>query len=329
MISTPRYSVVITAHNAAGTIGATLRSLARQNGVAEGELEIVLVDDRSTDGTLEVARATGVPHLRLIRVDVPAGTGLTTRQEALALGMEAARARIVLVTDADGIASPDWVKRMSEAVEEGRADAVAGGVSFRAESGWLGMWQTVDQAVYISICRILNALGFGSGVLFGSFAFRRRLFGEIGGFGSIGYTLTEDLAFARVLHAHGYRIGYLVRPLIEVAACESWNVLIERAKRVSSGGVSALAIAIGAWMALLLLSAIGALAFGGWMAWLFAGRYALGALHAGWALLANGNWRLVPLALLYEPVAIGVGALVMVRLWRSSDVEWGGNRYAR
>src|SRR5690606_27809843 len=71
MSGAPRYSVVVTAHNAVGSIAACLASVAGQEGVAEGEVEIVLVDDRSTDGTAEAALSAGVPVLRLLRVDHP------------------------------------------------------------------------------------------------------------------------------------------------------------------------------------------------------------------------------------------------------------------
>ena len=325
----PRYSVVITAHNAAGTIGDSLRSLARQEGIAPRDLEVVLVDDRSTDDTLEAARAAGLDCLRPIRIDKAASSDLTTRQQALAVAFTEARGDIVLTLDADGIAAPRWVSRMVEPIQQGRADAVAGGVSFRARTGWIGLWQTVDQTVYLSICRILSALGFASGVLFGSFAFRRELFAGIDGWERIGRTLIEDMAFAHALHAGGARIAYDARPDMEVEACASWGVLIERAKRVSAGGVSTLSIAIGGWMALLIAAAIAAAIFGGAAMTVLAVRYGLGVAHAMFALLRAGQWRLAPLAFLYEPLAIGIGALVAVRLMRGNSVEWGGNRYER
>jgi len=326
---TPLYSVVITAHNAAGTIGDSLRSLARQEGIAPGDLEVVLVDDRSTDGTLDAARAAGLDCLRAIRIDKAASSDLTTRQQALAVAFAEARADIVLTLDADGIAAPRWVRHMAAPIEQGRADAVSGGVSFRARKGWIGLWQTVDQTVYLSICRILSGLGFASGVLFGSFAFRRELFARVGGWEPIGRTLIEDMAFARALKRSGARIAYDARPDMGVEACASWGVLIERAKRVSAGGVSALSIAIGGWMALLIAAAIAAAIFGGAATTALAVRYGLGVAHAMFALARAGQWRLAPLAFLYEPLAIGIGALVAVRLMRGNSVEWGGNRYER
>ena len=327
MTAEPRVSVLITAHNAAGTIGPSLRSIAAQ--ASAGRVEVILVDDRSTDGTSEAARAAGIEELRILRVDQPSNSGLTTRQDALALGIRAARGDVVLTTDADGIAAPDWIASMSAPILAGRADAVAGPVVFRAARGWLGVWQTVDVAYYLLLCSLLNAFGFAGGVLFGNFAFRRELFDAVGGFERIGFTLTEDLAFSRALKAHGSRIRYSGRGGVEVGACESWVALVERAKRVSSGGLSALSLSLGVWMALLPLLALLALVFGSVFGWLLLTRYAAGAAFSAMSLARVGRFSLLPAALLYEPLAIVIGLRVMARLARNSQVEWGGKSYAR
>ncbi|MBX3529215.1 MAG: glycosyltransferase [Rhizobiaceae bacterium] len=329
MSDRPSISVVITAHNAAATIGDCLRSIAAQPEAAQGRLEIVLVDDRSTDGTAEAAVATGVPGLNLIRIDRPAGNRLTTRQHALAIGFAAARGDFVLTADADGHAAPDWAAAMTAPIASREADAVAGPVFFRAASGWLGVWQTVDVSYYLLVCKLLNRLGFAAGVLFGNFAFRREWFGRVGGFERIGMTLTEDLAFARALHGAGARLAYRGRGAVEVEACASWSVLIERAKRVSAGGTSALAFALGGWMLSFVALLAAALVLGGGFATAFGIRYALGAAFTAVALLRVRRWNLLPLALLYEPLAIVIGVLVMLRIARDGKVEWGGVRYER
>jgi len=325
----PAVTVLITAHDAAADIGACLRSIAVQRGVPEGGFEVVLVDDRSSDGTAEAAHAAGLGNLVLIRVDTPAQSGLTTRQDALALGIGAARGDIVLTIDADGIVGPDWVAAMTRPIREDRADAVAGPVYFRAGTGWLARWQTVDVSYYLALCSLLDRAAFPGGVLFGNFAFRRDLFDAVGGFEKIGFTLTEDLAFSRALHRIGARIRYGREAPVEVAACASWAVFVERAKRVSSGGFSALAVVLGVWMALLPVLAVPALFLGGVFAWLLAARYAAGVLFTAWSLMRVRRPSLLPLALLYEPLAFAIGLRVMASLGRDSHVEWGGKKYER
>jgi cellulose synthase/poly-beta-1,6-N-acetylglucosamine synthase-like glycosyltransferase len=323
----PSVSVVITAHNAAGSIGACLRSIGAQANDAAAE--IVLVDDRSTDGTSEAAIAVGLETLRILRVERPSDSGLTTRQDALALGFRAVRGKVVVTTDADGIVAPDWISAMTTPILSDMADAVAGPVLFRANRGWLGVWQTIDVAYYLLLNSLLNALGFAGGVLFGNFAFRRELFDAVGGYERIGFTLTEDLAFGRALKAHGSRIRYSSKGGVEVAACDSWSTLVERAKRVSSGGFSALALTTGVWMGSLLILAVLALVFGGAFGWLLLARYVAGAAFSAASVVRVGRFSHLPAALLYEPLAIVIGLRVMARLARSSRVEWGGKSYAR
>ncbi len=329
MSAAPAATLVVTAHNAAATIGACLRSVAAQPEAASGALEVVLVDDRSTDGTAEAALAAGLPGLRLIRIAEPAGNGLTTRQHALSVGFAAARGDIVLTMDADGHAGPGWAAGMTGPIRAGEADAVAGPVFFRAATGWLGAWQTVDVSYYLMVCKLLDRLGFAGGVLFGNFAFRREWFDRVGGFGRIGMTLTEDLAFSRALHAAGARIAYVGNAPVEVEACASWAVLIERAKRVSAGGSSALATALGLWMLSLAALAVAAPVFGGLAALALLARYLCGVGLTAAALLRVRRPGLLGLSVLYEPLAILIGVLVLIRVTRSRKVEWGGVRYER
>ena len=145
----------------------------------------------------------------------------------------------------------------------------------------------------------------------------------------IGFSLTEDLALSQAMKAAGARFVFGAKGGISVGATPSWAVLVERAKRVSSGGVSALSIAIGAWMASLPLLALLALGMGGAFATALAIRYVLGVSFSAAALARVGKFAYLPGSLLYEPLAIVIGLVVMARLARSRKIEWGGQRYDR
>ena len=102
----PLVTVVIAARNEGRYVDQCLESLLRQDlpGV-----EIILVDDGSTDGTGEAAsRHEGV---RVIRGE-GRGPG-----RARNLGLESANGRFVAFTDADCVVEPDWLSRLVEALE--------------------------------------------------------------------------------------------------------------------------------------------------------------------------------------------------------------------
>ncbi len=329
MPSDPAISIVVTARNEAASIATCLRSLADQREI--GGSEIILVDDRSTDDTGAVAAALGLENLRIIRLDHHDHPALTARQVALDVAFKSARGEFIFLTDADGVAPPDWVRRQLEVFSNKSVDAVAGRVDFlpntEGTNRWIARLQTVDGAFYTGICALLNACGLTSGFVFGNCAFRRECYQRTGGFDAIGFALTEDLAFARALRAAGCRLGFSAQPAIAVMACGSWSELIRRAQRVGAGGFSALSLLLGIWMLLWIGLGFSALIAPGWFAVPFIIRHLLGAGFVAWWLARGGRFQLLPLALLYEPAAIVVGIAVLWSGRSKRKVEWGGVDY--
>ena len=90
---TPPVSVVIPAYNRAATIGAAIESVLRQTWE---DFELVVVDDGSTDGTLEAARRIADPRLRVIAA--PHNMGAAGARN---LGVAEARGTWIAFQDSD------------------------------------------------------------------------------------------------------------------------------------------------------------------------------------------------------------------------------------
>jgi cellulose synthase/poly-beta-1,6-N-acetylglucosamine synthase-like glycosyltransferase len=286
------------------------------------------VDDRSDDGTSERVRSLGLENLVLLRREIFDHPTLTARQVALDRGIRAARGEWILLTDADALVRPDWAARM---LRDPQADAVAGPVVFapHPEGGRLSvaLLQTVDSAFYTGVCSLLNAFGFASGFVFGNCAFRRSAYLKTGGFESIGFALTEDLAFARALRNADCRVAFTAYPGITVRACRTWSDLVKRARRISAGGVSVLSIVLGIWMLAWIGLGVGGLLDPNRFLIPFVVRHLLGAIFTATWLARGGRLPLIPLALLYEPTAILVGLAVLWNGRSTQKVEWGGVDY--
>ena len=110
----PLVSVVIAVRNGAATLPACLAALAAQDYPG---VEVIVVDDGSTDTTADVARATGV---RLIQTP---GAGASVARN---LGIEAARGAIVAFTDGDCVADPHWVRSLAEGLDASGAAGIGG-----------------------------------------------------------------------------------------------------------------------------------------------------------------------------------------------------------
>ena len=112
-------SVVIPARNAASTLGQQLRALAAQD--YDGNFEVLVVDNSSTDGTADVARLhqESVPRLRVIPATERSGVNYARN-----VGVRAAHGEAILICDADDVVTPGWVRRMTAALRG--FDAVGG-----------------------------------------------------------------------------------------------------------------------------------------------------------------------------------------------------------
>jgi glycosyltransferase involved in cell wall biosynthesis len=110
-----RVAVVVPAHDAADTIGDTLAALAAQD--FERPFELIVVDDRSADGTAAIAEDHGA---RIVALAEQGGPGAARNAGAAATG-----AAVIAFTDADCEPAPGWLREGVAAIENG-ADLVTG-----------------------------------------------------------------------------------------------------------------------------------------------------------------------------------------------------------
>ena len=126
-----RVSVVVPTRNRSGLLAVTLRSVLRQRDV---DLEVIVVDEASTDDTPEVLAGLGDPRVRIVRHEIPHGVS-TARNR----GAADARGEWVAFIDDDDLWAPDKLTRQLRAAREGgRNWAYAGAVSIDDELKVLG-----------------------------------------------------------------------------------------------------------------------------------------------------------------------------------------------
>jgi dolichol-phosphate mannosyltransferase len=113
-------SVAIPAYNEAHFIGRLLQQIKAVDLAPLGyRMEIIVVDDKSTDGTADIVAA--VPDVRLLRQPVNGGKGSAVRA-----GIAASTGDLLIIQDADLEYDPRDYVPMIKALEDGRADVVYG-----------------------------------------------------------------------------------------------------------------------------------------------------------------------------------------------------------
>jgi glycosyltransferase involved in cell wall biosynthesis len=116
-----RISVVVPTYNRLDTLRHVIPSLLAQD-LARGAFEVVVADSLSTDGTAEYLAGVAQEHPFVRHLPGP----YTGRASARNAGIAASRARIVLFTDADIIASPDLLSRHLAHHEQPGSRAIVG-----------------------------------------------------------------------------------------------------------------------------------------------------------------------------------------------------------
>lgn len=200
-------SILIPARNEARNIGLALEAARASTGVA---IEVVVMNDGSTDGTAEVVRrhATADSRVRLATAP-PLPPGWTGKSHACQLLAEAARGTHLLFVDADVRLKPDAAAAL---VDHARREGVAmvSGVP-RQKTGSPGELLTVPMINflllgYLPIARMRAttqpALGAACGQLLLA---EREAYAAVGGHGAVRGNIHDALALVRRFRAGGHR----------------------------------------------------------------------------------------------------------------------------
>lgn len=118
-------SIIICTRNRAAALEQTLESFQRLEVPADLEVELILVDNGSSDRTGDVIRSVKLPKI-VIRHLHAARPG---KSRALNLAIASASGEVLLFTDDDVEPAPNWIGNMARPLLERRCDAVAGSVS--------------------------------------------------------------------------------------------------------------------------------------------------------------------------------------------------------
>ncbi len=131
----PPVSVLVPAYNEIVGIEQALRSLSAST---HPEVEIVVVDDGSTDGTGELVEALALPGVRLVRQ--PNGG----KAVALRTAAQVASHDILVMLDGDTVFEPDTISKLVQPLRDPRVGAVSGNTKVGNRSGLLGRWQHLE-----------------------------------------------------------------------------------------------------------------------------------------------------------------------------------------
>ncbi len=331
--SGPLISVIIPARNEARNIERCVRSMLAATYPA---IEVIVVDDRSTDGTGDLVEGLGV---RLVRgAELPAGW--FGKQWALVQGYRVARGELLLFADADTRHEPELIARAVTARATERADLFS--VIPRQEM--VTFWERLIQphvfvalAARVSDLRRLNRTRIEwNAIANGQFILVTRASYEAAGTHEAVKTfVADDLMLAQTYVRHGldiflahattYMTTRMYGSLREIL--EGWTKNLALGAPLMAPPVPWLRALLPYFMWMPALLWLGPPLAWATLGWNFAAIATVASLMT-WIGICAGERAPLRYALLYPLGAVMVAYIMIRSAWRgSSKVEWRGRTY--
>jgi peptidoglycan-N-acetylglucosamine deacetylase len=222
-------SVVVPAYNERECIANTVRSLARSTH----PIEIIVVDDGSTDGTGDIVEALDVPGVTLIR-QPNAG-----KAQALNTGVSWASHQLIVMMDGDTVFEPTTVHELVQPFADPRVGGVAGNAKVGNRDRMIGRWQHIEYVMGFNLDRRMYDLLHCMPTIPGAVgAWRRAALRDAGMMSDD--TLAEDTDATMALHRAGWEVVYAEKARAWTEAPGTMSQLWRQRYRWSYGTMQAM-----------------------------------------------------------------------------------------
>jgi glycosyltransferase involved in cell wall biosynthesis len=216
----PATAVIVTAHNEADRLPATLQALA----AAFPGARILVADDGSTDGSAEVAAEHGAEVVRSQRNIGKGGVATLAAQRLLPLAEGPEPRPVILLCDGDLATSADQLKRLVEDVRAGHADLAVAAFARRVGGGFgwavgFARWAIRKRCGYEASAPISGQRALRADVLPAIVPFAPRFGMEIG--------MTIDAVRA------GFRVSEIELPLAHRATGKTLRGFLHRGRQLA------------------------------------------------------------------------------------------------
>lgn len=246
----PQVTILLAARNEERRLPDCLASLL-QSDYPTDKLQIVIVNDRSTDRTSEIAAAFARRDERIhVLMLSQRLSNMSGKASALCQGMKHARGEIVLLTDADCIVPPTWVAAM--VAQFSPEVGLVGGFTLLSPTPALrriippshreqlfAKIQTLDWMYLLTVGAGAAGLGKPVSILGNNFGFRREAYEQAGGYEKLDFSIIEDFALmSKIVRTTNWRVRFSLDAATTIFSFPSptWREYIQQRMRWAAGG---------------------------------------------------------------------------------------------
>lgn len=233
-------SIIVAARNEAENILDCLHSLVNLD-YPENLLEIIVVNDRSEDGTGHIITEfiKGKSCFKYLKIS-SAMPNLSGKASATSQAIERSQGEIIVITDADSIVPQNWIRKTIPYFTD-QVGMVAGFTLLNFSSGLFNKIQNLDWAYLLSVAAGAAGLGIPLTCMGNNFAFRRSAYEQVGGYQGVGFSVTEDFALLKAIAQRtSWKIRFTIKRecLVKTKPMKNWKDFFSQRKRWAVGGGS-------------------------------------------------------------------------------------------
>lgn len=330
----PFVSVIVAGRNEENNIAACIDSLSKIN-YPKDKLQIMLVNDKSTDNTLNIMQeaTAGMTQFDVMSSRDIIHNNLRGKANAIDSAIEICKGEIIMMTDADCKVQPSWVLNTVKYFSE-EVSMVCGFTLINSSNSLFAKLQCLDWIYLLTLAssscgldRIMSCIG-------NNLAFTKKAYDHVGGYKAIGFSVTEDLALMRKINEiKGSRIVYPVRyeSLVMTEPCFTIKELSSQKRRWFRGGtgVNALGYITGFLLYTASLLLILGYFFIGFKLWIILSSLILLSMillmsRTALRLKVNRLFSLFPLFAAYFAV---YGLLLPISFLFGKKINWKGRQF--
>ncbi len=231
-------TIIVAARNEENNILRTLQSLDKLE-YPENKLQILIVDDQSTDSTGKIIDDFILNKKRFLKITTEEHhTKLIGKMRALAYAIKEATGEIILTTDADCEVKPQWAKTVCSYYFD--EVAIVAGVTTQTAEKWFYGMQALDFVYLLTAGSGCTNLNYPISCIGNNMSFRKSAYDEVGGYEKLPHSVTEDFTLMNAIYnLKKYKVLFPIdkEALVVSIPCQSVKSLFRQKKRWGVGGL--------------------------------------------------------------------------------------------